>query len=315
MNVAAKRIVVLGGSGFVGRHLVSLLSVAGCQVVVPTRRREAAKHLILLPTVDVVEADVHDPAALAQLLRGGGAVVNLVGILNESGGNTFARAHVALAANVVAACKAAGVRRLLQMSGLHADPAGPSNYLRSKGEAEALIRASGLDWTIFRPSVIFGPEDAFLNLFARLAKALPVIALAAPDARFQPVYVGDVAHCIVRALDDDATIGQRYDLGGPRIYTLRELVAWTAETAGSVRPIVGLGATASKLQALALEILPGRLMSRDNLASMSRDNVCPGPFPAIFGIEPAALEALAPQWLAPEHRRSRYDEFRAHGGR
>jgi uncharacterized protein YbjT (DUF2867 family) len=313
--MATRTVVVVGGGGFVGRHVVARLAAAGHRVLVPTQRRERVLHLILLPTVTVVETDVHDPAALARVVRGADAVVNLVGILNESGRDTFVRAHVELPQKIIAACREAGVRRLIHMSALGADPDGPSAYQRSKGTAEAAVAASGLDWTIFRPSVIFGPEDAFLNLFARLAKALPVIALAAPDARFQPVYVGDVAHCIARALDDDATIGQRYDLGGPKTYTLRELVAWTAETAGSVRPIVGLGATASKLQALALEILPGRLMSRDNLASMSRDNVCARPFPAIFGIEPAALEALAPQWLAPVHRRSRYDEFRAHGGR
>ena len=313
--MAAMRVVVLGGSGFVGRHLVSRLSVAGCQVVVPTRRREAAKHLILLPTVEVIESDVHDPAALANVLRGAGAVVNLVGILNESGANSFARAHVALAANVVAACKVSGVRRLLQMSGLHADPAGPSNYLRSKGEAEALVKASGLDWSIFRPSVIFGREDDFLNMFAKLVRMLPVIALASPDGRFAPVYVGDVAHCMARALAADFPPGGSYDLCGPNAYTLRELVRYVGEVTGRPRPIVPLGPGLSRLQATLLEFLPGQLMSRDNLASMQKDSVCSGPFPAVFDLTPTALEAIAPTYLAPAAMRSYYDRYRASSGR
>ena len=315
MNGAAQRVVVFGGSGFVGRHLVARLAAAGHDIVVPTRRREAAKHLILLPTVEVVEADVFDRVALARLLAGANAVVNLVGILNESGGATFARSHVELARTLTTACAAAGIRRFLQMSALHADPAGPSRYQRSKGEAEAIVRSCPLDWTIFRPSVIFGPEDSFLNLFARVARMLPVIALASPNARFQPVYVGDVAHCMAQSLTDDATDCQSYDLCGPGIYTLRELVHYVGEVSGTSRPIVPLGAGLSKLQATVLEMLPGRLMTRDNLASMSRDSVCDCPFPAIFGIRPTALEAVAPEYLAPAAMHSHYDAYRAGGGR
>jgi len=313
--MGSRRIVVLGGSGFVGSALVGRFAAGGEAVVVPVRRREPARHLILLPTVDVVEADVHDPATLASLVRGADAVVNLVGILNESGRNTFARVHVDLARSAVAACRAGGVPRLLHMSALHADPAGPSRYLASKGEAEAAVVASGLAWTIFRPSVIFGAGDSFLSLFARLAHALPVIALAAPDARFQPVHVGDVVTAFARALDLPATVGQRYDLCGPKVYTLRELVRWTAETSGAVRPIVPLRGALATLQAFALEHLPGKLMSRDNLASMSKDSVCGCAFPPVFGIEPASLEAVAPAWLAPEAQRDRYDAVRASVGR
>jgi len=315
VNGATQRVVVVGGSGFVGRHLVARLASAGHDIVVPTRRREAAKHLILLPTVEVVEADVFDRVALARLLAGANAVVNLVGILNESGGATFARSHVELVRTLTTACAAAGVRRFLQMSALHADPAGPSRYQRSKGEAETIVRSCPLDWTIFRPSVIFGPEDSFLNLFARVARLLPVIALASPNARFQPVYVGDVAHCMAQALTDDATEGQSYDLCGPGIYTLRELVRYVGEVSGADRPILPLGAGLSKLQATVLEMLPGRLMSRDNLASMSIDNVCDCPFPAIFGIRPTALEAVAPEYLAPAAMRSHYAAYRAGSGR
>jgi uncharacterized protein YbjT (DUF2867 family) len=310
MNPATRRVVVLGGSGFVGRHLVARLSAAGDVVVVPTRRREEAKHLILLPTVEVLEADILDRGALARVLSGAAAVINLVGILNESGQDTFARCHVELAKALTAACAAAGVRRLIQMSALNADPAGPSAYLRSKGEAEAIIKASGLRWTIFRPSVIFGPEDSFLNLFAGIARALPVIALAAPDARFAPVYVGDVAACMAKALSDDATLGESYDLCGPAAYSLRDLVKYVGEVSGAVRPILPLGPTLSKLQAAVLEMLPGKLMSRDNLASMSRDSVCACPFPPVFGLVPTALEAIAPEYLSPAAMRSYYDPYR-----
>jgi uncharacterized protein YbjT (DUF2867 family) len=313
--MAPQRVVVVGGSGFVGRHVVSRLAAAGHAVVVPTRRRESAKHLILLPTVEVVEADVYDRAALVGLMTGANAVVNLVGILNESGRATFARSHVELVRTLTAACAAAGVRRFLQMSALHADPAGPSQYQRSKGEAEIAVKASSLAWTIFRPSVIFGPEDSFLNLFAQLARMLPVVALASPNARFQPVYVGDVAHCMAHALTDDATIGQSYDLCGPTAYTLRELVRYVGQVSGVVRPILPLGPKLSRLQATVLEMLPGPLMSRDNLASMTRDSVCDCAFPAVFGIAPAALEAIAPEYLAPAARHSPYDAYRAGSGR
>jgi NADH dehydrogenase len=315
MTVAAARVVVLGGSGFVGRHLVARLSAVGHEVVVPTRRRERAKHLILLPTVEVVEANVFDKAALTGVMSGATAVVNLVGILNESGRDTFARVHVELARSVTAACAAAGIRRLLQMSALNADPSGPSRYLRSKGAAEAIVKMSQLDWTIFRPSVIFGPEDSFLNLFARIAKLVPVIALAASNARFQPVYVGDVAACMDKALADEEARDASFDLCGPKIYTLRELVRYVGEVSGAVRPIVPLGPRLSRLQATLLEMLPGPLMSRDNLASMAKDSVCDCPFPAMFGVTPVALEAIAPEYLSPAAMRSRYDSYRAGSGR
>lgn len=313
--MAPQQIVVLGGGGFVGRHIVARLATAGHRVVVPARRRESAKHLILLPTVDVVEDDVNDPRALARLLPGASTVINLVGIINESGRATFARAHVDLARNVVAACRDAGVPRLLHMSALGADAAGPSQYLKSKAEAEAIVAASGLRWTIFRPSVIFGRGDAFLNLFAQLSKLLPVVVLAAPNARFQPIHVEDVAHCFVQAVGDDLTELVRYDLCGPQVYTLKELVAYVGEVAGTVRPLFTLGPALSTLQATVLEHLPGKLMSRDNLLSMRKDNVCDCPFPAVFGIVPAALEAIAPQYLSRGAQRSAFDPYRANSGR
>ena len=307
-------ICVIGGSGFVGRHLCQQLAAQGYRVRVPTRDRERAKALILLPTVDVVVADVQDPATLAALVQGCDAVINLVGVLHDSSGKRgFEAAHVALARKVVAACRANKVRRLLQMSALAAATDAPSAYLRSKGQAEMIVRESGLDFTIFCPSVIFGPDDSFLNMFARLARALPVIALASPGARFQPVYVDDVAAAFVRALPDMKTFGRCYELCGPQRYTLRELVAYVGRVTGHQRPIIGLNRALSYCQAYAMEWLPVKLMTRDNLRSMEVDNVSDSAFP--FGIKPQALEAVAPMWLATRTPRARYQRFRNLAGR
>lgn len=307
-------ILVLGGSGFVGRHVVGRLVASGWRVVVPTRRRESAKHLLLLPTVDVIETNIHDPSELRQLAGGVAAAINLVGILNETRRGDFAKVHVELTRKTVAACREAGVPRLLHMSALNASPEGPSRYLRSKGEAEGIVAASSLAWTIFRPSVIFGREDSFLNMFARLQQLLPILALACPEAEFQPVYVGDVGRAFLFALDDDRTHGERYNLCGPKVYKLRELVAYAGELTGRHRPILPLGPGLSKLQATLLELLPGKLMSRDNLASMQLPNVCAGGFPSLFGFESTALEAIAPEYLAPTLR-DRFADFRARRSR
>lgn len=308
-------IVVLGGSGFVGRHLVGQLAADGQRVVVPTHSRERARHLILLPTVDVLEVDIHDAPTLASLVRGAAAAVNLVGILNPSHRGDFSVAHVELTRKLVAACREQGVPRLLQMSALHADTNGPSKYLRSKGEAESIVADSGLQWTIFQPSVIFGPEDSFLNVFASLQRWLPVIALACADARFQPVFVDDVARAFVRSLGDDATVRQRYPLCGPTEYSLRQLMAYVGTLTGHRRPIVPLGPALSKVQASVLEWLPGQLLSRDNLLSMQKPSVCACAYPAVFGGVPTPLEAIAPEFLTPVSARSRYDRARANSGR
>ena len=321
-------ILVVGGSGFVGRHLVAALATRGARVTVPTRRRERAKHLFLLPTVDVVEADVGDANALASLAAGRDAVINLAGILHgrrsapgEQGPNhygpEFAQTHVELAQAVVNACRRAGAGhnrpRLLHMSALGAEPAAPSEYLRSKGIGEAaVLAADDLDVTVFRPSVIFGPEDRFLNLFAQLAALLPVLALASPEARFQPVYVGDVVKAMLAALESGAhfpdTGGKRHDLCGPHECTLRELMAFVCAVTGRRRLIVGLPDSLAYLQAWVLEMLPGKLLTRDNLLSMRVPSVCDCAFP--FGIQPAALEAVAPAWLAPSGPRERYPQLR-----
>ncbi len=307
-------VCVIGGSGFIGRHLCQQLAARGYRVRVPTRDRERAKALSLLPTVELVVADVHNPAALAAVVQGCDAVINLVGVLHDaSGPRSFAGAHVLLAHKVVAACSSHNVRRLLHMSALAAAPDAPSDYLRSKGEAERIVLESGLDVTVFRPSVIFGTDDSFLNLFARLLCLFPVMPLGSPNARFQPVYVADVAAAFVRALADCETFGCRYELCGPKRYTLRELVAYVGAVTGHPRPILGLNRALSFLQAAAMELLPVKLITRDNVRSMQIDSVCDCPFP--FGIKPQALEAVAPSWLAARTPRARYQRLRDVAGR
>jgi uncharacterized protein YbjT (DUF2867 family) len=314
-----QRICILGGSGFIGRHVVERLVEEGHFVVVPTRRRERAKHLYPLPTVDVVEADVNDSATLARLFAQCHAVINLVGILQSRPGQPygpdFARVHVELPQKIVAACAEVGVPRLLHMSALRAAVDAPSEYLRSKAEGEAaVIAARGrVAATIFRPSVVFGPEDQFLNIFARLQKLLPVIFLACPDARFQPVYVRDVARAFATSLDLDESFDKAYDLAGPRVYSLRELVEYAGSASGHARPVVGLGRRLSWLQAFVMELLPGKLMSRDNVRSMRLASVSDAPFP--FGIQPTPLEAVAPAYLKGIYARSRFSAFRYRAGR
>jgi uncharacterized protein YbjT (DUF2867 family) len=310
--------LVLGGSGFVGRHLVAALAARGARVTVPTRRRERAKELILLPTVDVVETDIGQPGVLERLLEDCDAVINLVGILhsrrgraNERGPNDygpdFARMHVELPQALVGACRAAGVKRLLHMSALGASLGAPSEYLRSKGVGEqAVLAADDLAVTVFRPSVIFGPGDSFLALFAQLARFLPVIVLACPDARFQPVYVGDVAEAFIASLEEHAAFGQRYDLCGPKRYTLRELVETVCAITGWRRRVIGLSERLSYLQARLMEWTPGPLMTRDNYRSMQVPSVCDCALP--FGVPPSALEAIAPTYLAPAL--PHYDSYR-----
>ena len=303
-------VLVLGGSGFVGRHVCHQLAARGYRVTVPTRDRERAKRdLITLPTADVLDADIHHAETLRRLARGCGAVINLVGVLHNGGAKrSFRQAHVGLARTVVEACRHAGVPRLLHMIALNASPDAPSEYLRSKGEAEQIVRESGLDYTIFRPSVIFGRDDSFLNMFAGILRLLPVVPLAMPNARFQPVFVEDVGAAFCASLTRLETFGQSYDLAGPKAYTLREMVRYVGELTGHKRPIIGLGPQLSKLQAMAMALSPVKLLTLDNVASMTLDSVTESPLP--FGIAPTALEAVAPEWLAHRTPRDRYNRFR-----
>lgn len=298
-----EKICVVGGSGFVGTLLARKLAEQGYIVCVPTRRRALAHPLISVDGVELCETDIFDTASLHRLFTGSTAVVNLVGILNETGDNNnrFHTAHVDLTGKIIRACEDTGVQRLLHMSALHADARhGPSQYLYTKGQAQDLVEQAnrhGLATTWFCPSVIFGPGDSFFNRFASLLKLAPVFPLACPDSRFAPVYVGDVVNAFITALHNDDCIGQGYPLCGPDILTLMELVEYTAKTCGLKRKIIGLGPRLSALQARALGLLPGKPMSYDNYLSLTVDSTCDGEFPALFGV-PAHIEEIVPHYLA-----------------
>lgn len=310
-------VLVLGGSGFVGRHVCEHLVRSGHRVTVPTRRASHAAPVQTLPGLTVLEADVHDDASLARLVAGHDAVVNLIAILHGNEAR-FERVHVQLPARIAKAMQATGVKRLVHVSALGADPQGPSMYQRSKARGEAILQAAGLDLTLLRPSVIFGAEDKFLNLFAALQQVFPFMPLAGSDARFQPVWVVDVAAAIVRCLQERTTIGQTYEACGPEIFTLRELVQrsgqWAGMNGGKGRRVIPLPTWVGWLQALCLEIAPGEpLMSRDNLASMRVDNIASGQLPGLqaLGITPAALSAVAPGYLGLKGPCSQFDGWRA----
>lgn len=293
-----KTVLVIGGSGFIGSALVQRLSQSGCHVLIPTRNpAQIRPALRSLPQVEYRQADVHDPVSLLNLMEGWDAVINLVGILQGSPAD-FQRAHVELTGKIVSACEQAGVSRYLHMSALGADPAGPSHYQRSKAAAEVLVRASALSWTIYRPSVVFGEGDHFLNLFARLLRYSPFLPLAGATTRFQPVWVEDVAKAFVAGVERQALIGQTLSLVGPKVYTLAELVRLTGEYSGARRPVIALPDWAARLQATAMSVLPHPPLSHDNLDSLTVDNVDSAGFPTILGWQPAALEDVAPSWLA-----------------
>lgn len=306
VTLPGARALVTGGSGFIGRHVVAALVRRGIKVTVPSRRRERAKHLIVLPTVDVIQTDILAGGVLPDLVRGHDAVINLVGVLH---GPDFETPHVKLPLAVIEACRASGVKRLVHMSALGASTDGPSAYQRSKGKGEqAVMQAQDLDVTVFRPSVVFGPEDHFLNTFAWLARFTPVLMVPSPEARFQPVYVGDVAQAIVTALGETDAHGRSYELGGPREYTLRELVRCVCTWTGRRRIVLGMPERLSYVSAWFLQRMPMQLMSVDNVRSMQVANTTQARFP--FGIEPQALEAVAPAYLVPSGPRERYPQLR-----
>lgn len=305
--------LIFGGTGFVGRHVCEKLHRAGWTLTVPTRRATNAAAVQHLPRLTVVEADVHDPASLARLLPGHDAVINLVAILHGSEA-AFERTHVKLPRKIAAACAASGVRRLVHISALGVAENSPSRYQRSKARGEALLRWADLDLTVLRPSVIFGSGDRFLNLFAQLQALFPVMPLAGAGARFQPVWVEDVAMAVLHCLDNPATVGQTYDCAGPEVLTLAELVRLAGRYGSRERPVLPLPMALGRLQALLMELAPGEpLMSRDNLDAMRVDNVSTGEHPglAALGIQAASVQAVAPRYLGQRGSRSRLLALRA----
>jgi NADH dehydrogenase len=312
-----RNVCLLGGYGFVGSHLCAALARAGYRATVLAPRPERAKTLRVLPAIKVVRCDVHDEAQLVAAFRGHDAVVNLVGIYNETGrsGAGFRRVHGELTRKIVTACREAGVDRLLQMSGLRADADnGPSHYLRSKGEAERVVRDEGgpdLRWTIFQPSVIFGAGDTFMNKMAGLLRRVPLaLPLARADARLSPVWVEDVVEAMVRALEDDDTAGECYELCGPEVFTLRELVVLLRDELGLRKAVIGLPDPLARLQGAIMDFVPGKPFSTDNFQSLTVDSVCSSNGFARLGLRPHGLRAVLPHALGLEGSRRDYDRFR-----
>ena len=314
-----KNVLLIGGSGFVGTAVANRLAKLDINVTVPTRRRERQKALIALPNVTMIEANVHCPEQLAKLMVGQDAVINLVGILHSRDlkipySRVFAEAHVELPKKIVAAAQAAGIRRVLHMSALKASSGAPSEYLRSKADGEAVVKASGLDFTLFRPSVIFGVGDAFLSTFAKFLRLLPRFYLGYGHAKFQPVFVGDVAEVIVRALNDAHAIGQTYELVGPKVYSLRQIVEYVNELTGARKTIKDLSEFWALMQAGLLSLAPSPMLSPDNLRSMEVDSVAPeATMP--YGLVPTAMEAVAPTYLLGVAIKRQLDTFRLKAGR
>jgi uncharacterized protein YbjT (DUF2867 family) len=313
-----KRVLILGGSGFIGSALAEQLSKRGMQITVPTRNRDQAKHLLVLPACEVIVANIFDHATLQKLIVDADCVVNLVGILHGD----FDRVHVQFPKRVAEFCAANKTPRLLHMSALNADINGPSAYLQSRGKGETVVRdalGAHTALTIFRPSVVFGAEDNFLNFFGTLLRIFPIIPLGSPNALFQPIWVEDVARAIAESAQNTATFGRSYNLCGPVVYSLKELLQFVAATMGKHRFIFGLGAGLSNLQAAVLEHLPKKMITRDNVKSMSLPNVDSAPFPTIFGFSPSALTSIVPTYLGARKERvsgrMRYQSLRNHAGR
>lgn len=312
-----QKVCVLGGTGFVGRNLVARLSNQGCKVRVLTRHPQRNRAVEVLPGVELVGADVHDPNVLQQQFAGCDAVINLVGVLHEYPGQSFRAVQAELPGKVVEACRATGIKRLLHMSALHADAVkGPSQYLFTKGEGERTVMAAeDLAVTCFKPSIIFGPDDAFFNKFADLLKFNPVLPLACPNSRFAPVYVGDVARAFETALENDATIGKSYELCGPRVYTFKELVEDIARMLGKKRLVVGLPDALARLQAKIFGMLPVKIFTTDNYLSLQVDSVCGCNGFEELGITTHSVEGIMPLHFANKTQRRRYDALRQAAGR
>lgn len=307
----ARRVLILGGSGFVGRRLVGALAALDYSVRVPTRNRARSRRLLVIPEAEVVQADVHDPATLCNLMRGCDCVVNLVGILNERGhdGTGFVEAHVALAEKLVESCAATGIAHVVQMSALKADAEhAPSHYLRSKGRSERIVVAAGIHAAIFRPSVIFGAEDSFLNRFADLLRVAPLLPLACPDARFAPVFVDDVAAALVAAVH--RRLGGVYELCGPDIYSLADIVRLIRIELGLHRVVVPLPLALSRVLAWMGEYLPNKPFSIDNLASLKVASVCIGDDLSRLGVRPTRLRARLAECLGESGRTRRLARLR-----
>ena len=312
-----KKIAILGGTGFVGQSLCNRLSKDGYKLKVPTRNREYNRdNLILLPNLELIETDIHNSEDLKELLIDCDAVINLVGILNEkrNNGKGFRKVHVELVKNLISICKVHGIRRILQISALGADAKnGKSFYLKTKGEAEKLLRSNsvGIKTTILKPSVIFGKKDSFFNRFAKLLKICPFFfPLACYKTKFSPIYVLDVVEMIAKSINDPNSYNKSYQLCGPKTYSLKNLISFTSETLDLKCVIIPLNNTLSYFQARVFDFLPNKPFSTDNYLSAQTDSICECNDLFRYNIKPTAIEDIVPQYLAGYKYNSFYSMFR-----
>ncbi len=305
-------VTVFGGGGFLGRYVTQELLRAGARVRVASRDPSSAwflKPLGALGQTQFVGADIGRAESVAAAVRGSDAVINLVGVLKGD----FQRIHVDGARNVAEAAAAAGADALAHISAIGADPQAPSAYGRSKGEGEAAVRAAFPGAAILRPSILFGPEDGFVNQLARMAERLPVVPVIRGDAKFQPAFVDDVAKAIAKAaLEPGRFAGGTFALGGPDVLSMRDLNAWIGEAIGRKRPILEVPDAVAEIVA-KLGFLPGAPITRDQWLMLQQDNIVPAGAPGfeVFGIEPVPLGAVAPRWLVRYRRLGRFSTTRA----
>lgn len=308
-----QRLCIIGGSGFVGRAIAQQAVQAGHMVTVACRHPVRARGQ-LVDGVRLVRADVTDGYGLDAAVAGMDVVINLVGLLFEKGRQNFQAAHVKGAARVIAACKAAGVKQLLHMSALGAGQVEGSRYAQTKGEAEQLVAASGLNFTIFRPSIIYGAGDSFFNKFKAMSQSMPVLPVISGETRFQPIWVQDVARAFVDAIGNRHVVGATFELAGPKSYSFRELLELLLKELDIKRPLIPVPGLAASLMAAFTQVLPTPLITRDQLVLLGRDNVVEGePFPALFG-QPAALEEVLPTYICgncADTKQQEWDQMRS----
>jgi uncharacterized protein YbjT (DUF2867 family) len=321
MTHSAARVLLLGGTGFVGRHVCEKLTRLGCSMTVVTRRAKQASAIQNLPRVSIVEGDVYNPAFLTQCMQQHDVVINLIAILHGTPA-AFEKAHVGLPQVIAQACQDSGVHRLIHISALGASLTGPSEYQRSKARGEDVLKHAGLELTLLQPSVIFGKEDKFLNLFAQLQSITPIVPLAGAPTRFQAVWVEDVANAISQCVFNSDTAGKTFELCGPEVFTLQQLVQksgqWAGIRQGKGRLVFGIPHALAWLQAFLMEMAPGQpLMSRDNLASMQVDNVASGHALGLrdLNIQASAVSSIAPVYLGTKGPCTALNDYRAKAGR
>ncbi len=312
--MANELITVFGGSGFIGRHVIRALARRGARVRAAVRQPNLAGYLKVMGDagqIEPVQANIRYESSIKQAMRGADRVINLVGILYESGPQKFNRVQAEGAAAIARAASATGVRKLVHVSAIGADAASPSSYARSKAAGEAAVREHFPAATIIRPSVVFGPEDDFFNRFAMLARLLPALPLiGGGHTKFQPVYVTDVANAIVRALDDAASDGKTYELGGPHIYTMKQIMELVLEQTGRRRLLLPLPFFAARFQAALLQLLPKPLLTVDQVRLLEVDNIVSGGALGLkdLGVtQPISAEVVLPSYLYRYRRTGQFE--------